>query len=102
MDDISSYLNEKKAQLEARIDAIEGDYKSGRSADFAEQAVENENNQVLDSIEHEAKAELEQVNQALARLKNGLYGDCTWCDKPIAPERLQALPYTTVCINCAE
>jgi len=45
---------------------------------------------------------LEQIDAALARINDGSYGRCTACGKPIAEERLEALPYTSVCRDCAE
>lgn len=94
-------LKNKQAELMHRIQAIEDDFKKGRSQDFSEQTTESENDQVLDEIHHEAKYELRQVNQALYRLENDLYGICSECEEPIALARLQALPYTNTCIDCA-
>jgi DnaK suppressor protein len=42
-----------------------------------------------------------QVDAAMARLDAGEYGVCERCGRPIAAERLQALPYTVHCIDCA-
>jgi DnaK suppressor protein len=54
----------------------------------------------LGLIENE-QATLEQVNDALARINQGTYGRCEECATPIAKPRLQALPYTRHCIECA-
>ena len=43
----------------------------------------------------------QQVEDALARLKEGEYGVCESCGRPIDPERLGVLPGTTLCIKCA-
>ena len=43
---------------------------------------------------------LELVEAALARLDAGTYGACTSCGKPIAPERLEAIPWAAFCIDC--
>jgi DnaK suppressor protein len=43
---------------------------------------------------------LEAVEGALARLDDGTYGTCTRCGRPIAPERLEALPWAAHCIDC--
>jgi len=99
---LSTLLKAKQEQLSMRILAIEADFHKGRSQDFAEQATETENDGVLDEIHHEAKAELNLVNEAILRIKDGLYGNCSSCDASINPERLMALPYATKCINCAE
>jgi RNA polymerase-binding transcription factor DksA len=100
-DELSDLLKSKKEQLSKRIAAIEADFHKGRSQDFSEQATETENDGVLDEIHHEAKAELKLVNEAIQRMNEGLYGNCSACEGPITPERLVALPYTTKCINCA-
>jgi RNA polymerase-binding protein DksA len=54
----------------------------------------------LGLIENE-QGTLEQVNEALARLDHGTFGRCEECGEPIAKPRLQALPYTRHCIQCA-
>ena len=95
-------LKEKQIELSKRINATSSDFKKGRSQDFAEQATESENDQVLDGIRHEANLELQQVNAAITRLENDSYGICSRCDSAIASERLKALPYVQTCINCAQ
>jgi DnaK suppressor protein len=54
----------------------------------------------LGLIENE-QATLEQVQSALNRIDAGSYGRCTECQELIAKPRLQALPYTKHCIQCA-
>ncbi|MCL5264573.1 MAG: TraR/DksA C4-type zinc finger protein [Chloroflexi bacterium] len=43
---------------------------------------------------------LDAVEQALQRMENNTYGKCENCDRQIQIERLQALPYTTLCLEC--
>jgi RNA polymerase-binding transcription factor DksA len=43
---------------------------------------------------------LDEINRALQIAKKGAYGICERCGKPIDPERLQALPETTLCVKC--
>jgi RNA polymerase-binding protein DksA len=43
---------------------------------------------------------LAEVEAALARLDDGTYGACARCGRPIAPERLEALPWAAQCIDC--
>ncbi len=45
--------------------------------------------------------ELHEIENALARMKEGRYGKCENCEKAIAAPRLTALPYATHCIQCA-
>ena len=51
-------------------------------------------------IENE-QGTLELVIEALDRLNHGKYGRCVECGEPISKPRLQALPYTRHCIQCA-
>ena len=43
---------------------------------------------------------LAQVEAAIRRLDAGTYGACTNCGRPIAPERLEAIPWAALCIDC--
>jgi DnaK suppressor protein len=54
----------------------------------------------LGLIENE-QGTLEQVYEALGRINSGTFGRCQECGDPIAKPRLQALPYTPHCIQCA-
>lgn len=47
-----------------------------------------------------AQSQLAQVEDALARLDSGAYGQCVNCKKPIHPDRLRAMPAATLCIEC--
>ncbi len=71
------------------------------SADFAEQAVETENDEVVQALDQGAQIELSQINKALMRIENGSYGTCVVCGKLIQTERLKAIPETPFCILCA-
>ena len=46
------------------------------------------------------EAHLAAVEAALVRLDDGTYGTCVRCGRPIAPERLDALPWAAHCIDC--
>jgi DnaK suppressor protein len=45
---------------------------------------------------------LRKVDHALARIREKSYGECEECEKPINPDRLEALPWATMCIKCQE
>ena len=44
---------------------------------------------------------LAQIEGGLKRIEAGTFGTCQTCGKPIAPERLEALPWATDCVECA-
>lgn len=50
--------------------------------------------------EHQSN-ELDQINHALDQIEAGSYGKCEICEKPIPFERLEAIPFTTFCIDHA-
>jgi DnaK suppressor protein len=54
----------------------------------------------LGLIENE-QGTLELINEALARMEKGTYGQCVECADPISRPRLQAIPYARHCIKCA-
>jgi len=45
---------------------------------------------------------LEQVEEALGRIRSKTYGICEECDGVIAKKRLEAIPFASMCIRCAE
>jgi len=44
---------------------------------------------------------LARIERALSKLDDGTYGDCDVCGKPIPRARLQAMPDSVMCLNCA-
>ncbi|CAA9279294.1 MAG: hypothetical protein AVDCRST_MAG57-3684 [uncultured Blastococcus sp.] len=57
--------------------------------------------QQLVALLDQARRRLEDVESALARRAEGVYGRCQTCGRPIAPERLAARPAARTCIDCA-
>jgi len=53
------------------------------------------------ALRDRATQQLELVDAALARLDDGTFGSCATCGRPIAAERLEALPWAAHCIDCA-
>ena len=44
---------------------------------------------------------LEQIEEALERMEDGVYGVCEMCDAKISKTRLNAIPYSVLCVRCA-
>lgn len=57
---------------------------------------------VLGALDKGTRIELEQIHNALERIKRNEYGICVVCEENIPIERLEALPYTDRCVTCAE
>src|SRR5437867_9291593 len=65
-------------------------------ADDANQTFEQE---TMLTLEMSVRRQLDQVNEALARIEAGTYGTCANCGKPINPARLEARPSSLLCIE---
>jgi RNA polymerase-binding protein DksA len=105
LDEIRRKLLVQKQELLIRAAKVRADITRSSGPldkDFAEQVVQMENDAVLAGIGEATKQELAQINRALAQLDQGTYGHCSSCGDPIGPRRMQALPYSDLCISCAE
>lgn len=100
--DPAAALEQLLAEYSQRAAAIRRDLAQAHDADFAEQAVERQNDEVLDALLAEAEAGMRLVGLARLRLAEGSYGLCQRCGEAISPARLQALPAAEYCLNCAD
>lgn len=97
-------LKARQHELTDRLSRIRNDrnrVEQPLSADFSEQAVECENNEVLDRLDIATEKDLRQTHHALQRLEAGNYGVCEKCGELIELERLHAVPQATSCTACA-
>jgi RNA polymerase-binding protein DksA len=78
-----------------------GELVSG-SADqhMADTATETVDREIDYALEEHDKRMLKAIDEALARIEAGTYGICDNCGARIPPERLEAIPWTTSCIDC--
>lgn len=52
------------------------------------------------TLEENSEHVLSSIDGALGRIDDGTYGNCLNCGKPIAEDRLTAIPWATHCIDC--
>lgn len=90
------------SEYATRAEAIERDLSRSHAQSFSEQATERQNDMVLQGLLVDARASVKDVQQALARLDDGTYGECEKCGESINAARLEALPSAAFCINCAD
>jgi DnaK suppressor protein len=82
--------------------------QDGRSADedtaqdIADKAASSYNKEFLFHQSNADRQLLQMVETALARLREGSFGECISCGKEINPKRLEAVPWTRHCIECQE
>lgn len=96
-------LEEMRAQL---LRNVQKDLQEGREQqkdegmdtyDVASDARDREINLILTDRDRD---KLQALDDALARLDEGTYGVCESCDAAIAEGRLEALPFTRLCVSC--
>jgi DnaK suppressor protein len=75
---------------------------SGRQGDMADQASGNNEVHIQLKLKQTDAKILQAIEEALHRIDNGTYGVCRDCGEPIAPARLNAIPWTRSCIACKE
>ncbi len=91
---------------EALKKALDGDLSmlqslSQEGGDVMDAAMDTAQDEISSQLVEVESRELSQIEEALNRIREGQYGECESCDKPIPLARLQAVPYATSCIECA-
>jgi RNA polymerase-binding protein DksA len=100
--DLRASLERKLETLTARLSKIEGHLHDPGDRDSEEQSLQRQNDEVLEHLDETEQREVEQIRDALARMDEGTYGQCETCGGAISSARLEALPYTSLCIDCAQ
>jgi len=75
---------------------------NSRQGDLADQASGNNEVHIALKLKQTDAKILQAIEEALLRMEKGVYGICRDCGDPIAPARLNAIPWTRVCIACKQ
>ena len=75
---------------------------NSRQGDLADQASGNNEVHIQLKLKQTDAKILQAIEEALYRMEKGTFGVCRDCGEPIAPARLNAIPWTRVCIACKE
>jgi DnaK suppressor protein len=75
---------------------------NSRQGDLADQASGNNEVHIQLKLKQTDAKILQAIEDALHRIEQGTYGVCRDCGEPIAEARLNAIPWTRVCITCKE
>ena len=75
---------------------------NSRQGDLADQATGNNEVHIQLKLKQTDAKILQAIEEALVRMDKGTYGVCRDCGDPIAAARLQAIPWTRVCISCKQ
>ena len=98
-------LETRQQELRRMVSRTQQD---GRSADedtaqdIADKAASSYNKEFLFHQSNNDRQLLQMVEGALARIREGSFGECISCGTEINPKRLEAVPWTRHCIECQE
>ena len=104
MVDIAKYekrLKKRQEELRGRLEEVGEVLARPHDKDWEEDAVEHEQDEVLEDIEEMSMKELRAVEAALGRIKIRTYGICVSCGADISEDRLDLIPHTPFCKDCA-
>lgn len=100
-DAVKERLEAQLAELEDRRQRVAADLAEPLNPDWAEQAVEMQDDASLEAQAALIAREIASVSRALLRIEQGSYGQCVRCGHTIAPKRLEARPEAALCFACA-
>ena len=111
-------VNQVRARLESQLEATKHDiqeiddqvriYGADHGAgDGADNHIGDDSDIVYEqekllTVREELTDRKTRIEHALRKMDNGTWGICERCGQPIAPERLEALPFVSLCITCQE
>jgi DnaK suppressor protein len=75
---------------------------NSRQGDLADQASGNNEVHIALKLKQTDAKILQAIEEALWRIEKGTFGVCRDCGEPISEARLNAIPWTRVCITCKE
>jgi RNA polymerase-binding protein DksA len=103
-------LTQERQRVQAALDNLHEENPGSITDEIGEDAVYDNHladtatvtyDRELDyTLEENAEHVLSEIDSALLRIDDGSYGNCTNCWREIAPERLEARPWATLCIDC--
>jgi DnaK suppressor protein len=105
IDTFKKRLETRQQELRRTVTRTQAD---GRTADedtaqdIADRAASSYNKEFLFSQSNNDRQLLQMVEGALARIREGSFGECISCGREINPKRLEAVPWTRHCIECQE
>jgi len=101
--ELKKQLLERREMIRGNIDLELNDLKQSERhhlADMEDLASDTLDESTAYHILELEQAELSQIEKALEAIESGEYGKCEDCGEPISIERLRALPFATLCVDC--
>jgi DnaK suppressor protein len=95
-----SRRSELRKRLGLELEELAHVKHSSASGDAADAAFDSSGEEIASTLAELESKELAQIERALRRLKAGTYGKCEVCSTTIPVARLNALPFSTLCVKC--
>ena len=100
-------LEGQRAELRKEIEDLGADPDRDEvefvgDAGFSDRSHSTEERSRLISLVRALRSNLREVDRALVKMQAGTYGTCERCGNPIGLERLTALPWAQLCIDCKQ
>lgn len=95
-------LRVKEHELLSTLASLEGDARAAGEPEVRDSTDDATASQIASESLEEADVltrTLEEVRDALQRLGDGSYGQCSACGRPVEPARLQAIPWAPYCLE---
>ena len=101
--DYRALLTDERTELQDRLEELGFGEGGGLTYDpnFADSSQVTAERGEAEVLAVQLRETLSEVEQALLKLDDGTYGICSVCGKEIQPARLEAMPATPTCIECA-
>lgn len=98
VEQLESFAKKEKGREDwsAKFPKFDGEVDMERVADEVEEYAS------LLSLEYNLESQIQEIDRALERIKNGTFGTCKKCKKEIEKERLRVNPTTEICQKCAK
>jgi DnaK suppressor protein len=104
VDKMKKSLLDLKTEIIQNLAAGNEDFKAiveGMDAkDFADVASDDVDRKMIEALGSQEIKRMRLIDSALTRIEQGKYGLCLKCNKRIPTERLEAMPYALMCIEC--
>jgi DnaK suppressor protein len=105
IEDIRQRLKGQRRALLQQVAQVEDNLRwldTNVEPEIEEEGQEANIARLLERLDDRERAELDEIDRALARIETGEYGRCTVCAQLIPEGRLEALPATEACLECAQ
>ena len=102
-DELTRHRDFLRAEIRAQgADPDSDDVNFVDDAGFADRGHSSEERSQVIAVVRALRANLRDVDRALAKMEAGTYGTCERCGQPISLERLEALPWAELGIDCKQ